>query len=104
MANRNKSYDEVLAKKFENLEYAKKYLLNIIDKEKLSVDDALCETIKAMGLQSFAEKSGLAIQAVSDFVNQRQKWSTDKITKHIEEVFRLKVKLSLEDPTSSEVA
>jgi len=104
MANRNKSYDEVLAKKFENRDYAKGYLLNIVESEGLSVEEALRETIKAMGLQSFSDKSELSIQAVSDFVSKRQKWSTDKLTKHIAEVFNLKVKLALENPDSSEVA
>ncbi len=104
MANRSKSYDEVLAKKFENPEYAKSYLLNIVEAEGLAVDTALRETIKAMGLQSFSEKSGLSIQAVSDFVANRQKWSTDKLSKHIGEVFHLRVKLSLENSDPSEVA
>lgn len=104
MANRNKSYDEVLAKKFENQEYAKGYLLNIVENEELPVDEALRETIKAMGLQRFSEKSGLSIQGVSDFVSKRQKWSTDKLTKHITQVFNLRVKLVLENPESSKVA
>jgi hypothetical protein len=98
MANRNQSYDEVIAKKFENVNYAQEYILNIVRSEKLSVEDGLRETIKAMGLQNFATKAKLSIQAVSDFIAERQKWSTDKIAKHIEEVFHLKVKLSLEDP------
>lgn len=96
MANRNKSYDDVLANKFENLEYAQGYLINIVESEELSIDEALRETIKAMGLQRFSEKSNLSIQAVSDFVAKRQKWSTDKVSKHIFEVFKLKVKIILE--------
>ena len=89
-------YDKVLAKKFENPKYAQSYLIHIIKKEKLPLDEALCETIKAMGLKSFSDKSGLSIQAVSDFVAKRQKWSMDKISNHIKDVFNLKVKLSLE--------
>ena len=72
------------------------YLINIIKKEKLPVDEALRETIKAMGLKNFSDKSGLSIQAVSDFVAERQNWSMDKISGHIKDVFKLKVKLSLE--------
>ena len=104
MANRHKSYDEVLAQKFENPKYAQSYLIHIIKKEKLSLDEALRETIKAMGLKSFSDKSGLSIQAVSDFVSKRQKWSMDKISNHIKEVFNLKVKLSLELPKTGRVA
>ena len=95
MPKRHKSYDKALAQKFKNSEYARLYLINIIEKEKLPVDEALCETIKAMGLKSFSDKSGLSIQAVSDFVAERQKWSMDKISNHIKDVFKLKAKLSL---------
>ena len=98
MANRNKSYDEVLAQKFKKARYARGYLMNIIENEKLSVDEALRETIKAMGLKYFSDKSGLSIQAVSDFVSKRQKWSMDKLSNHIEDVFKLKVRLSVELP------
>ncbi len=104
MANRNKSYDEVLAKKFENLEYAQGYLLNIMKNERVSIHKALQETIKAMGLQSFANRSGLSIQSVSDFVKKRQKWSTDKLAKHIKKVFRLNVIVSLESFDSRKAA
>ena len=103
MANRNKSYDEVLAGKFENLEYAQGYLLDIVENEGLSVDEALRETIKAMGLQNFADKSELSIQGVSDFVAKRHKWSSDKLSKTIGKVFKLKVKLTIEPP-KTEVA
>lgn len=98
MPNRHKSYDKVLAKKFKNPKYAQLYLINIIKREKLSVSESLRETIKAMGLKSFSDKSGLSIQAVSDFVSKRQKWSMDKISNHIENVFKLKVNLSIESP------
>ncbi|MCZ0932231.1 MAG: hypothetical protein OXJ52_03650 [Oligoflexia bacterium] len=96
MANRNKSYDKVLAQKFKNPRYAQSYLINIIKREKLSVESALRETIKAMGLKNFSDKSGLSLQAVSDFTSKRQKWSLDKISRHIKNVFNLEVKISLE--------
>ena len=57
-----------------------------------------------MGLKAFAGKAGLSIQAVSDFVSKRQKWSTDKIALHIEDVFKLTVKLSLEAPKTTKIA
>ena len=101
VANRNKNYDEVLAKKFKNQAYAQGYLINIIKQEKLSVEEALRETIKAMGLKNFADKSGLSIQAVSDFVSKRNKWSMEKLVTHIKKVFKLKVELALSDPKVS---
>ena len=63
-------------------------LINILNKEKLSVEEALRETIKAIGIKSFADKSNLSIQVVSDFSSQRQKWSTDKLARHIKDVFK----------------
>jgi hypothetical protein len=104
MANRNKSYNEILASKFENLEYAQGYLLNIVESEELSIEEALRETIKAMGLQNFADKAELSIQGVSDFVSKRHKWSTEKISKLICKVFQLKVRTTLEVLKPSEVA
>ena len=104
MANRHKSYDKVLSQKFENPKYAQSYLINIIKKEKLPLEEALRETIKAMGLKIFAAKSGLSIQAVSDFVAKRQKWSMDKISNHVKGVFNLKTRLSVESPKTGKVA
>lgn len=104
MANRNKSYDEIMAKKFEDINYAQEYLINILESEDLSVEEALRETIKAMGLQKFSVKSGVSIQGVSDFVAQRHNWSTDKLSKCIKKVFKLKVKLVIELPDSNQAA
>lgn len=52
MANRHKNYDKVLAQKFKNPKYAWLYLMNIIKKEKLPINKALRETIKAMGFKN----------------------------------------------------
>ena len=104
MANRHKSYDDVLVHKFENTEYAQAYLLNIVVEEQLPVDEALRETIKAMSLAVFAKKSGQSIQAISDFISKRQKWSSDKLIKIIQLVFDLKVKLAFELTDQDEVA
>ena len=98
MPNRHNSYDDEMAKKFKKPSYGQEYLLSIAESEGESIEDALRKTIKAMGLQAFSEKSGLSIQAVSDFVSERQKWSTDKLIKKIKIVFNLNVKLSLEIP------
>lgn len=96
MANRNKSYNEVLAQKFNNKKYARAYFINLVEKEGLSIERAIQESIKAMGLSLFAKKSGLSVQAVSDFVAGRTQWSSDKIAKHTKAVFGIKVKLALD--------
>ena len=98
MANRHKDFNELVAQEFEDLGFAQAYIANLINKEGLSLEEALRESIKSMGLQAFAEKAEISISYVSDFVNDRRKWSTDNLVKYIEQVFGLKVKMSVEPP------
>ena len=102
MANRHKDFNELVAQEFEDLGFAQAYITNLINNEGLSLEDALRESIKSMGLQAFAEEAGISIYYVSDFVNNSHKWSTDNLVKYIEQVFALKVKMSIE--SSDEVA
>ncbi len=104
MANRHKDFNELVAKEFEDIGFSQAYITNLINNEGLSLEEALRESIKSMGLQAFAEKAEISISYVSDFVNKRRKWSTDNLMKYIEQVFQLKTKLSIEVPDSSEVA
>lgn len=100
MANRHKDFNELVAQEFEDLGFAQAYITNLINNEDLSLEDALRESIKSMGLQAFAEKAGISISYVSDFVNKRRKWSTDNLMKYVEQVFGLKVKISIESESS----
>ena len=103
MANRHKDFDKLVADKFENIKFSQAYIANLINEEKMSLDEALRETIIAMGLQSFAEKADLSIQYVSDFVKKRKKFSTDSIVEYLHRVFNLKIKISVES-TKGKVA
>ena len=96
MANRHKSFNELVAWEFENLGFAQAYITNLINNEGCSLENALRESITLMGLQAFAEKAGISISYVSDFVNKRRKWSTDNLVKYMEQVFELRVKMSVE--------
>lgn len=96
MANRHKDFNELVAAQFEDLEFAQAYITNLINKEGLTVHEALKETIKSMGLNSFANKADLSIQYVSDFINDRKKLSTDSVTKYLQKAFNLKVKIIVE--------
>ena len=98
MANRHKDFNELVAQEFEDLGFAQAYITNLINNEGLSLEEALREAIKSMGLQAFAEKAEISISYVSDFVNKRRKWSTDNLVKYIEQVFGLKIKMSVETP------
>ncbi|CBW26527.1 hypothetical protein BMS_1690 [Halobacteriovorax marinus SJ] len=96
MANRHGSYNEVLSEKFNDKEYAREYLLNLVNEEELSLEDAISEVIKAMSLTKFAKLSGQSISQTSDFISKRQRWSSDKLIKITKKVFDLQVKLTIE--------
>lgn len=104
MANRNKNFDEYVAQEFEDIKFAQSFLTHLVNDEGLTLEAALREAIVSMGLQTFSEKAQLSISYVSDFVNMRKKWSTDKLVKCVEMVFKLKVKLIIDSKKSSEVA
>ncbi|MDE0151592.1 MAG: hypothetical protein OXK80_03720 [Bdellovibrionales bacterium] len=103
MANRNKDFNTLVADKFKNRKFAQAYIINLINKEGMSLEEALRETIISMGLQVFADKAGLSIQYVSDFVNKRRKFTTGAIDKYLNKVFQLQIKISVES-IRSEVA
>ncbi len=103
MANRHKDFDEYVSQEFENIEFAQSYITHLINDEGLSLEDALRDSIVSMGLQSFADKADVSISYVSDFVNKRKKWSTDNLVKHLQKVFKLKIKLSIDTSDSPEV-
>ena len=69
MPNRHNSFDDQLAKKFESPKFAQQYLINISKSSEKPLDEVLKETIKAMGLLEFSERSGLSIQAVVCLLN-----------------------------------
>lgn len=96
MANRHKDFNKLVAQEFEDLGFAQSYITNLINNEGLSLEDALRESIKSMGLQAFSEKAEISISYVSDFVNKRRKWSTDNLIKYIEQTFDLKIKIRVE--------
>jgi hypothetical protein len=95
MANRNRNFDEAIAKKMESSDFAQSFLLELMSEHGLSLVDALVESISAMGLSSYAERSDLSIQYVSDFVNGRKKSKVEIIDKFLRP-FGLRVKLDVE--------
>ncbi len=96
MANRHKDFNKLVASQFEDAEFAQMYIMNLINNEKRGLEDALRETITAMGLQAFSNKAELSIQNVSDFVSKRKKFSAKLVDKYLQKVFGLKVKISVE--------
>ena len=96
MANRHGDFNELVAQKFQDLNFSQAYITNLINNEKLSLEDALIESVKSMGLQAFAKKAEISISYVSDFVNKRRKWSTDNLVKYIDKVFKLKINMTID--------
>ena len=96
MANRHKDFDELLAAQFDDVKFAQAYIINLIDNEDMNLEEALRETIIAMGLQEFANKANLSIQYVSDFVNKRRRLSIETINKYFQSIFGLKTRIIVE--------
>ena len=103
MANRHKDFDELVASQFEDMEFSQAYIMNLINEEGMGLEDALRETIISMGLQVFADKAGISIQYVSDFVKKRRTFTTDTMDKYLYKAFNLKIKISVES-IKSEIA
>jgi len=99
MANRNKNFNEMLAKEMQDFEFAQGYLLDLLNEHDLPLQDAVIESIEAMGLSAYAARSGLSIQYVSDFVNKRRDYKVEVIDKFLRP-FGLKVKLDVEKVAS----
>ena len=96
MANRHRDFNELIALEFEDLEFTRTYITNLINEEGMALDEALRETIISMGLQAFATKADISIQYVSDFVKRRKKFSTKSIDKYLQKAFSLRVRISVE--------
>jgi DNA-binding phage protein len=96
MVNRHKDFNELVAAQFEDLNFAQAYIINLINIEGLTIHQALKETIKSMGLKSFANKAGLSSQCVLDFTNNKTRLSTDSVINHLQEVFNLKTRIIID--------
>ena len=95
MANRNKNFNEMLAKEMEDFEFAQGFLLVQIEEHGETIQDALIVAIEAVGLSSFAKNNNFSIQSVSDFVHKKRECKIATIDKFLEP-FGLRVKLDIE--------
>ena len=95
MPNRHKDFNKFVAPEFKDLNSAQTYITNLINNEGLSLEEALRKAMKSMGLQDFSERVGISLSYVSDFVNKRRKWSTDTLLKYLDQVFHLKIKMTV---------
>ena len=74
MANRNKNFDEDVAKLMQKPSFAQSFLIANIEEHGDSIQDALRASIEAYGLSLFAKNHGFRVQTVSDFVHRRREF------------------------------
>ena len=103
MKNNYKNFNELVIKKLKDKEFAQAYIMNLINKERMSLESALRETIISMGVQAFADKVDVSVQYLSDFVNKKHPLSTSEINQYLQKAFNLKVTITIET-TDKEVA
>jgi DNA-binding phage protein len=95
--NRDSSYDKILAKELQDLEFAKEFLLGLMEGEEgLFLLDALKHTIWRMGIREFSEISGVPEKCISRMLHSENIPKIDTLDKYMAP-FGLKVKISLEN-------
>lgn len=92
MPRRSESYDQYIAEKMQDTDYARGMLLNSIEEFGESVEEALKYTIRNMGIKEFSEKAEIPFQNVSDFVRGKRKLKVETLDKYLS-VFKLKSKI-----------
>lgn len=93
---RNNAYSEDLALEFQNLEFAKEYLLSLVEDEDepMSVIEALRFTIPRMGVAEFCELSGKSKSDIDKFLRGERSPKPDTLDEYLHP-FGLKTRLTL---------
>lgn len=99
MTKRTKNYNEHLAQKMENIEFAQNYLMSLIKDHGEKPENALKETISKMGITEFCDRANMLKQHVSAFINGKRTFSVDKIDECLR-AFDLKIILQVEKAAS----
>ena len=67
---RHGSYVEKLAEELQDLDFAREYLLSLMEGEEgMSLFDALAHTIRRMGIKEFSDISGINTKSISRMLN-----------------------------------
>ncbi|MGB0454970.1 MAG: helix-turn-helix domain-containing protein [Bacteriovoracaceae bacterium] len=96
MPRRSESYNQFVAEKMQDPEYAKETLLVSIEEFGESIEEALKYTIQLMGAKEFSEKALVPYQNVSDFIRGKRKPKIETLNKYLS-VFNLKAKIVVVD-------
>ncbi len=84
MPKRTESYDKMMAEKLQDADYARDYLIHLVEEEEQSVEEALVILAQKMGEKEFAELIGTSKQKVNDFIKGRRKPSLSMLNKLLE--------------------
>jgi len=96
MPKRTESYDKMIADKLQDVNYAREYLIVLVDEEEMSVKEALITLAQKMGEKEFAQLIGTTKQKVNDFVKGRRQASFTILNRYLEP-FDLELDIGLKE-------
>ena len=94
MARRSESFDEFVAEKMKDPEFAKQTVLTSVTEFGENIDQALIYGIKSMGVKEFSEMSGYSLSYISDIAKGRKQLKAETLDKLLY-FFGLKLKTSI---------
>ena len=95
--HRHKTYDEELAKDLQDGEFAKEFLLSLMEGEEgLDPLSALKHAIRRMGVKEFSEKAQIPYESVCRMLESQRPPKLDTLNRYFFP-FGLKIKLTLDD-------
>ena len=94
---RNSSYDRILAKELQDPEFAKEFLMGLMEGEEgLLLLDSLKHTIRRMGIKEFAEMSGIPQKSISRMLHCETIPKIETLDEYLAP-FGLRTKIGLEE-------
>ena len=68
MNKKHKNFSQLVTDQFKDIEFAKIYLLNLINHEGYTIEDALKHTIKEIGVTSFSKNSQFSKKEIEQYL------------------------------------
>ena len=89
MSGKSKPYNKLIAEHMQDGEFAKGVVLHSLECGD-SIEEALRLAIKSMGSKEFSNRSGIATQSISAFINGKRSFDLKQLIKGLA-VFGLKL-------------
>lgn len=96
MPKRTESYDKMISEKLQDRNYARDYLVYLVEEEDQTVEEAIIILAQKMGEKEFAEFIGTSKQKVNDFIKGRRKPTLAMLNKFLEP-FELELNIGLRE-------